>query len=82
MRYKRSQCEPITEEEEKWIRRFKRVCKDCPGSLWLYSNGTLHIMKTPPDGEQMGAGGGDGTGVNPDNCVDMVNGIHSDGGDW
>lgn len=81
MRNKLSQCEDLTLEEEKWIKSLQRVCRKCPKSLWLYSNGTMHVMKHPEDGEDLGAGC-DGTGVNPDNCVSTILGICSDGGDW
>lgn len=81
VKYKKSQCNDLTDEEEKWIKSFQRVCKDCPSSLWLYSNGAMSVMKTPDDGEEMGAGCS-GYGVNQDNCVASIYGIRSDGGDW
>ena len=76
---KKSQCEPATEKELAWIKDFKKLAKKCPKSLWLFATGTLYVMKTPEDGNDMG--GGDGYGVNPDNIIDSIN-IRNDGGDW
>jgi len=77
-----SQCKPATKAELKWIEDFQLLAKRCPKSLWLFSaSGTLHVMKTPPNGEQMGAGPR-GEGVNFNNSLAIIKGIQSDGGDW
>lgn len=55
------------------------MCKKCPESLWLYSNGTMYVMKHPEDASsEMGTNGG----VNPDYIATIIQGVHSDGGDW
>lgn len=72
------QCECIA-ELEKLARKWKR---DGEG-LWLFSaSGTLHVMlegdtKQNPEPEKSSNGG-----VNPDNSVIIIRGIHNDGGDW
>ena len=69
----------INKEEEKWIAALRRLCKKAPKSLWLYSNGTMHVMKYPDDGSSEMTPSG---GVNPDNIAAIILDIHSDGGDW
>lgn len=79
-----SQCEEATEAEEKWFKKLQRVFDANPNKkgIWLFSaSGTLHAMKTPPDGEEMGSGS-DGCGVNQMNIVHTFRGIRNDGGDW
>ena len=75
-----SKCTPPTKKELEWIEDFKKLAKRCPKKLWLYSaSGTLHVMKTPNDGNEIldGIGGG----VNPENSIDTIK-ISNDGGDW
>ncbi|MCK5613123.1 hypothetical protein KAR91_65220 [Candidatus Pacearchaeota archaeon] len=70
----------LTEEEEKAIRALKRAEKIWPESLWLYSgNGTLHVMRSGENGEQVHRDGFDG--IDPDYCITSVD-IQNDGGDW
>ena len=72
-------CNPATQQELKWIAAFQRLAKKCPESLWLFSaSGSLCIMKIPEDGEIMADNGG----VNQENIIDTIQGIHNDGGDW
>lgn len=69
----------LTEEEEKWIKSLQRVCNKCPKSLWLFSDGTMTVLKYPEDGSPvMGANGG----PNQDYVVGIITGIHSDVGAW
>lgn len=69
----------LTNEEEKWIKSLKRVCKKCPKTLWLFNDGTMTVMKYPEDRTaRIGANGC----VNQEYRVDSVPGIYSDGGDW
>lgn len=69
----------LTQEEEKWIKSLQRLCNKAPKSLWLYSNGTMSVMKYPENGSsEMGDNGS----PNPDYVVESIIGIHSDGGDW
>jgi len=73
-----SKCKPPTKGELKWIAEFKTLAKRCPKNLWLFSaNGSLHIMKTPDDNNDMNEYGG----VNNENSIDTIK-IRNDGGDW
>jgi len=75
-----SKCKPPTKKELEWIEDFKKLAEKCPKKLWLFSgSGTLYVMKTPEDGQEMLDG--TGAGVNPDNIIDTVK-ISNDGGDW
>jgi hypothetical protein len=77
----KSKCKPPTKKELEWIDKFKNLAKECPKSLWLYSaSGTLCVMKTPKDGNEMGSGTR-GEGVNDENIIDTID-IRNDGGDW
>ncbi len=72
---------PLTPKEEAAIADLERLAKKWPKNLWLYSaSGTLNVMKTPPDGNEMLPG--DGGGVDPENIVTIIPGIRNDGGDW
>ena len=74
-----SKCVIPTKKELEWIEDFKKLAKRCPKKLWLFSaNGSLHVMKTPNDGNEMSYVTG---GVNPENSIDIIN-ISNDGGDW
>lgn len=65
-------------EESKAVRRLKKLAKEWPKSLWLWSaSGTLYIMKKDENGEVAM----DGEGVHRDYIVDSVE-IENDGGDW
>ena len=71
----------ITLEEEKAIRALKRIAKTWPKSLWLYSaSGTLHVMRTGENGEQVHLGRQGG--VDPDYHLATIRNIQNDGGDW
>ena len=70
----------ITEEERKAIASLKRLAKKWPDSLWLFSaSGTLCVMKYDEDGRRAVTSVG---GVDQNYCVDTVDGITNDGGDW
>jgi hypothetical protein len=78
MKGETGKCKSPTKKELQWIERFKKLAAKCPSKLWLFSGaGTLHVMKTPENGEEMTETGG----VNPDNSIDTVS-IRNDGGDW
>lgn len=74
----------ITKEEQKAINSFKRLSKNWPKSLWLFSaSGTLTVMKKK-DGKRVmttDSGNAVGGGVDPDYIVDTIK-IENDGGDW
>lgn len=73
----------LTQEEKRAIASLKKVAKQWPGTLWLFSaSGTLCVMKKTADGKH-GYGGANPsrTGVDPDFTVDTIN-IENDGGDW
>ena len=68
-----------TKEEEKAINALKRVAKNWPESLWLFSaSGTLHVMKSGENNEQVHVSG---VGVDPDYVITSID-IQNDGGDW
>jgi hypothetical protein len=72
-----SRLEP-TPEEAKAIRALKRVAKDWPDSLWLFSAaGTLTVMRKGPDGGHVH----NGENVDQSFIVDTID-IENDGGDW
>jgi hypothetical protein len=74
---------PLTKEEESAIRRLKRLAKDWPDTLWLYSaSGNLHVMQTDEFGEEAMGGGYRGEGVDPEYDITTIHGIPNDGGDW
>ncbi len=76
---KKSQCLPVTKVELDWIKEFKKLAKKCPENLWIFSaSGSLCIMKTPEDGNEMRETGG----FNQDNLIEIIRGIKNDGGDW
>lgn len=71
----------LTMEERLAIRALKRISRNWPKSLWLFSaNGTLHVMKCKPDGSRA-VTAMDCDVMDPGYSVDTVN-IPNDGGDW
>lgn len=71
----------LTKEEKSAIRRLKRLAKDWPDSLWLFSaSGTLWVMKRDEHGDQAMKEGFWG-GCDPEYCVEIID-IPNDGGDW
>lgn len=73
--------EPIepTADEARAIRALKRVAKNWPKSLWLFSaNGTLCVMRAEEDGGHHHTRDGN---IDPDYVLDEVR-IPNDGGDW
>lgn len=69
----------LSPEEEKAIASFKRLAKQWPTSLWLFSaNGTLNIMKRDENGDCAHLPHG---GVDPDYSVAKIQ-ICNSGGDW
>jgi hypothetical protein len=69
-----------TREERRAIDALKKVARDWPKSLWLFSaSGSLCVMRKGANGERMHTRGG---GVDPDYEIDEIHGIENDGGDW
>jgi len=70
----------LTSLEKRKIKQLKRLAKDWPPSLWLFSaNGTLCVMRFGPDGGPALSATG---GVDNNYCVVTIQGIYNDGGDW
>lgn len=70
----------LTKEEQRAINSLKRLAKNWPKSLWLFSgSGSLHVMRVGEEGEQVM---NDQQGVDPDYVVATIDGIPNDGGDW
>lgn len=69
----------VTEEEREAIERFKKACEELPDTLWLFNNGTIHVMKTGPYNKVMRKKNGS---VDQDYEVAQVKGVLSEGGDW
>ena len=68
----------LSKEEAKAIRRLRKLAKEWPKTLWLYSNGSMYVMrKEPGEGHEM-----KGLGVDRDQLVEIIDGMPSDGGDW
>jgi hypothetical protein len=70
----------LTKEEKAAISKLKKLAQIWPESLWLFSNGTLYVMKTNGIGEKERAMTQYG-GVDPKYIVDTID-IPNDGGDW
>jgi len=69
----------LTPNEQRAISALKRLAKRWPPSLWLFSNGSLYVLKTDENGGKAHVRGG---GIDPDYVVADIDGIASDGGDW
>ena len=69
----------LTEEEKKAMRVLKRAAKIWSDSLWLFTNGTICIMRKGENGEHVTNRFG---GMDQDYIVETIEGIGSDGGDW
>lgn len=46
----------LSKEELRAIRRLKKLAKEWPSTLWLFSEGSMHVMRYGPDGKQMTEG--------------------------
>jgi hypothetical protein len=69
----------MTPEEKKAIAALKRVAKQWPKTLWLFSaNGTLNVMHKDAKGHHAKL---PNDGMDPDYIVDTIR-IENDGGDW
>lgn len=68
----------LTDKERKAIDALQKLMKRWPKSLWLFSNGTMHIMKYKDDGKRAMNGGS----VDAKFCVSSISGVLSEGGDW
>lgn len=69
----------LTSKEKKAIERLQKVFKNWPESLWLFNNGTMCVMKKNKQGERVFTKSG---GVDSNYCIDTIDNIHSEGGDW
>lgn len=74
-----------TPAEERWLKRFDRVCKDKPRTLKVFvASGSVCVLLAAPDGS-MPTGGpyNDKSGVDQTQVVHQVAGAQGwDGGDW
>jgi hypothetical protein len=68
----------LTAEERAAIAALRRIEKKWPSSLWLFSNGSLAVIKKGPDGQRMVTDTGS---IDQDYCVASI-AIESDGGDY
>jgi hypothetical protein len=69
----------LTAAERKSIAALKKVAKNWPKTLWLFSgSGTLFVVKTGENGERVMTRN---DGVDQDYIVDSIN-ILNDGGDF
>lgn len=67
-----------TKAEQRAINSLKRLAKNWPKTLWLFSaSGTLWVMKAGEFGEQVHRG----DGIDPAFCITTID-IQNDGGDW
>jgi len=72
----------LTPEEEKAIRMLKKLEKQWPKSLWLFSaSGSLNVMRCDENGEQVMQPNADGGGVDQNYVITTID-IPNDGGDW
>jgi hypothetical protein len=69
----------LTPEEKRAIKALKRVARQWPKTLWLFSAGDLEVMRLGPNGERMMTSQG---GVDQAYIVATIDGIPNDGGDW
>lgn len=71
----------MTEQERKIHRVLKKVEREMPKGYWLFAGaGTLHLMRTHPDGSRNIPGRQD-SGMDPDLIVASYK-TQCDGGDW
>ena len=69
----------LTKEEKSAIRRLKRLAKDWPDTLWLFSaSGSLYVMKSGENREHVETENGS---MDADYEVEIID-IENDGGDW
>lgn len=69
----------LTSRERNAISALKRLAKRWPKGLWLFSaSGSLHVMRTGPDGQQIHTSD---DGIDQDFIVETID-IPNDGGDW
>lgn len=74
-----------TPTEERWLKRFDRVCKDKPRTLKVFvASGSVCVLLAAPDGSMPhGNASGDPEGVDQREVVHQVDGAKGwDGGDW
>ena len=71
----------LTKEELAAIRSLKRLARKWPASLWVFAGGQdgLAVLKCDENGEKVHTPRGN---IDQDYCVDTIDGIRSDGGDW
>lgn len=68
-----------TKDEKRAISALKKVAAKWPKSLWLFSaSGSLCVMRSGPNGDQIVNSGG---GIDQAYLIVSVN-IPNDGGDW
>lgn len=66
----------------RWLRRFKKVAKDMPPSVWVFvASGTPAVCATGKDGMSIHEPG-NGGGVDRASIITTVEGGMWDGGDW
>lgn len=71
--------EPLTQEEKRAIASLRRLAKNWPKTLWLFSaSGSLVVMRYK-DGQHATNWHG---GMDQDYAVTIIQGIDNDGGDW
>lgn len=71
----------LSKEELKAVRRLKKLAKEWPKSLWLLSNGFVHVMRANQDGTRKVVGGNDGA-FDQGCIVATIADLPSDGGDF
>jgi hypothetical protein len=69
----------LSKDEKRAIAGLKRLAKTWPSTLWLFTNGSISILKTDAKGAKAHTSNG---GIDPDYVVADIVGIVSDGGDW
>jgi hypothetical protein len=67
-----------TDEEARWIKRLRRVMKDCPSTVYLFSNGSMHVMRRAEDGGPSMRG----NSHDPEAVLATIEGVYSEGGGW
>lgn len=68
-----------TKRELQAAKRLQKAIDSMPKTLFLYSNGTMCVMKYKPDGKPADTPHG---GFDIDYCICEIKGIYSEGGDW
>lgn len=48
-----SEAHELTPEEERWVRRLRRVIADMPPDVWLFADRDLHVMRRGENGEHV-----------------------------